>query len=252
MCLIKKLKKNSRRLLQISSLLLVAWLLQGCKAVQSLNPKGIYGPGYEPENVHHASSALVPEIRRVAVLPVVAGRSDHNYVSGVQTLEPILYAELTKSGAFEVVQPSEEQWIEWTGAAQWTAEQVLPKDFFENIANETGCDAVLFSKITEYHPYRPIRIGWSVKLVDAKNAEILWAMDEVFDAADPRVAASARRHFSGDEASTMIQADNRSVLYSPRRFGKYTAEALIGAMTPREIPVKVSSTGADLDSDGQN
>jgi len=229
-----KLKMNDGFLVLKGLLLGCLVLGAGCQSVsQKLNPNAVRGPGYEPMNVHQSTGTLPDSIRRVAFLPVVSSRTSHELKSGVDALQPILLNELARLGAFELVPVSEETLIRLTGLPKWTAEQALPRDFFEKLKAETGCEAVLFGNLTEYHPYRPIRIGWSLKLVEVEEAGIIWSVDESFDGADPRVSASVQRFFASGEGAQDSFSDQQSALYSPRRFGKYTAYAVFSTLPPR-------------------
>jgi hypothetical protein len=124
----------------------------------------------------------------VAVLPVTFEAEDWQAEEGLAELEPVLYAELGKIKAFELVVVSPEQMRRWTSKARWNAEEKLPADFFEHLEKMLGCDAVLFTRLQPYRAYRPLMIGWNFKLVEARAKSILWAADEVFDASEAGVA----------------------------------------------------------------
>ena len=98
------------------------------------------------------------------------------------------------------------------------------------LKNELGCDAVIFPELTQYRPYAPLVIGWNLKLVSLKNQQILWAIDEVFDAGDIAVANGARRYQMRREAANPALAESRQILTSPRVFGQYTAETVLDTL----------------------
>ena len=58
-------------------------------------------------------------------------------------------------------------------------------------------------------------------------------MDEVFDARVAEVAAAARRYAREYPEAIPSLHDSQSVLLSPRRFGQYTASAVVGTMPGR-------------------
>ncbi len=94
-------------------------------------------------------------------------------------------------------------------------------------------DAVLFCRLTQYRAYEPLAVGWRLKLLDAEVPRILWAVDEVFDARVAEVAAAARRYAREHSEAVPSLQDSQSVLLSPRRFGQYTASAVVGTMPGR-------------------
>ena len=63
-----------------------------------------FGPTYHPSNVYRSSSWLPVEVRRVAVLPLTTTITSAPFLeAGVDTLEPLVYAELEKAKRFEVI-----------------------------------------------------------------------------------------------------------------------------------------------------
>ncbi|MBK7997295.1 MAG: hypothetical protein IPK15_00825 [Verrucomicrobia bacterium] len=195
-------------------------------------------PSYEPSNVFREDAALPEQIRRVALLPVTVASDDGDMAFGRGTLEPIVFAEIARVRRFEVVSVTSEELRLLTGRTAWTPEEKLPIEFFEKIRDKFGVDAVLFTQLTQYRPYEPLLIGWRMKLIDADEPHILWAVDEVFDARVPTVAAAASRHLEGNPDTGTSLSDSRSVLQSPRRFGRYTAHAVVQTMPGRAMATK--------------
>jgi hypothetical protein len=172
-------------------------------------------------------------MRRLAVMPLTAPSQDAQAETGAATLQPVLIAELGKTKAFEIVSVSPEQLQQWTGRASWTAEEKLPPDLLKRLQETLSCDAVLFCRLTQYRPYRPVAIGWRLKLVAAKDADILWSVDEVFDGGEPAVVNAARRYAQEHFQQPPPLADSSSILNSPRRFGQYTLSAVLATLPGR-------------------
>jgi hypothetical protein len=173
------------------------------------------------------------KVRRVAVLPMTAGRRDLTFDAGLEALQPVLLTELTKREAFEVDFVSPDQLGDWTGKRAWTAEEKLPQNFFDVLREASGCDAVLFCRLTEFRPYAPMAVGWHMTLVTVGEPKILWASDRVFDAGDAGTGNAARRYYHAHIWPTGALADPSSILYSPRRFGQYTASAVLESLPQR-------------------
>ena len=175
---------------------------------------------------------LPGEVRRVAVLPLSYRESSALLVSGKESLAPVLANELTKAGRFEsfLVEPA--QLKQWTGREHWDAYEALPAAFFKVLVETTGADAVLFPTLSEYKPYPPMTIGWRMKLV-ATNADILWAVEDVFDASELGVSNAARRYDREHVRNNPVLEDSRSVLLSPTRFGQYTLQAIFETLPNR-------------------
>jgi hypothetical protein len=189
---------------------------------------------YQPSNVYYEGKALPPEIKRVAILPLATGESTSDLEFGRDTLASVLMGELVRSRQFETVLVSAEQLLRITGAGRWNASDRLAEDFFEKLGDELGVQAVILPELTQYRPHEPLAVGWRLKLVDAAEPRVIWAVDEVFDARVPSVAAAARRYADGHPDTAPSLANDRAVLQSPRRFARYTVSAVVATLPSRE------------------
>jgi hypothetical protein len=167
------------------------------------------------------------------MLPLVVDPNVPDGTIGREALSPVLAEEVSLARRFELIQVTPEKLRALSERAQWTAEEKLPPEFFDLLRRETGCDAVLFSRLTHYRPYSPVALGWSLKLVRCAQPRILWAADEVFDASHAPVSNSARRYEQANSPVPSAIADSRSILQSPRRFGHYSLSALMNTMPLR-------------------
>ena len=79
----------------------------------------------------------------------------------------------------------------------------------------------------------PLAVGWSLKLVDARQRRIVWAVDEVFDAGKPAVASSARGYYARSIYEQATLRDSNGILGSPRWFGQYAAAAALETLPAR-------------------
>jgi hypothetical protein len=226
--------------------LCAAVLCGGCHIFPTMPPVvRDMGPRYHPSNVYVRSPILPPEIRRVAILPVTTSGTSPYFESGIETLEPLLFAELEKTKRFEVVQVSPAQLRQWTGKPGWRPDETLPPDLFAHISEPTGCDAVLFAQLTRCNPYQPIAVGWKFCLVSvpppgaktplAVKEQIIWAVDEVLDAGEPGVANAARDYYVNHLRNDAPSADNSTILSSPACFGQYSLAALLETLPVRAL-----------------
>jgi hypothetical protein len=179
----------------------------------------------------------------VALLPLVTSDTAGFLRTGVETLSPLIYAELEKSKRFEVIPVSPQQLKEWTGQIGWRSDEPLPPDFFARVGEATGCEAILFCQLTRYEPYQPVAVGWKFSLVANPPAgpvspgemkdKILWSADEVLDVGETGVANAARDYYEQHMHSEAASADATTILSSPARFGQYTLAALFDTLPQR-------------------
>jgi hypothetical protein len=224
------------------SLLAAGWLLAGCATrnepryqelgedFQVTEP----APGAaRAENVFLQSDVLPRNVRRVAVLPLSSEGRRPELVDACKVLDPVFQAELTRTRKFEVVPASPDVLRIRTGRAEWTGGEVLPPKFFESLSEVYGADAVMFCQLTVFQPNPPLRVGWRLKLVDARTRQTLWAGDEVFDAGKPEQHASLWGRLRDEFRIAPDNVEAWKAQNSPRVFGQYTAAMLLGTLPNR-------------------
>jgi hypothetical protein len=230
----------------LSSGVATAILSTGCHVLPPLpNEVQDMGPRYRPSNIYRPTNSLSSQIKRVAVLPLITPATTGFLKAGVETLGPLLYAELEKCKRFEVIPVSPDQLKQWTGKIGWRADEPLPPDFFARVSDATGCDAILFCQLTRYEPYQPMAVGWKFSLVanpppgpisaQELKGKIVWSADEVLDAGEPGVANAARDYYGRHLRNEAPSADPSTILTSPARFGQYTLAALLDTLPGRFV-----------------
>lgn len=192
------------------------------------------GREFQPQNYHQTSAWLPRDLRRVAVLPLTNVPTDNLSPASIAQLDRLLPGELSRTELFEVVDVTPDQLRRWTGRSRWNVTDELPADFFERIHNQLGCDGVVFAHLTAYHPYPPLAMGWKLSLVDARQPQIWWSCDLMYDAGDQGVARSAVRYEREHELGRIPEADPATILRSPGRFGQYTLAASLGTLQRHE------------------
>lgn len=203
--------------------------LSGC----SLEARRALAMPYQPKNVHSIAPQLPASLRRVAVLPLTTDATGSADEAGVKILESVLLEELNKRKAFEVIPVSREQLRSWTGEPAWKAHDKLPAGLFAKLRESTGCDAVFLSHLTLYRAYPPLAVGWRLALIDVEPPKERWAVDEVFDAGSPEVIKAAEMYFDREANEPSPQMDQSAVLNSPKRFGHYSAHAVLALLPGR-------------------
>lgn len=223
------------RNISLVALVLLTGLGAGCSTTfETIQDKvEMTGPVYSVSNVFRSKELMSGQVRRVAVLPVTISEPNTAFESGSESLAPGLFREISQAGRFETVTVNSEQLRLWTGRTGWRASDQLPVDFFKRLREATGCDAVLFSQLTHYQAYPPLTVGWRLQLVDAVSLRPWWACDEVFNSEDATVARAARRYYDAHPPEPDTTETSRGILYSPRRFGAYAANAVVATLPGR-------------------
>jgi hypothetical protein len=193
-------------------------------------PRESFKPKYVPRNVAGVPS-LPKEIHRVVVLPTYWGADPK--ADFVCDLDTILQLSLQRTGSFEVVPIDREMLFKLFHEYQFSSVSILPDNLLPVIAEKYAAEAVMFVDLTQNRPYRPIALGIRAKLVDTKSARILWAVDCLFDSADPAVAKAAV-DFSDRGTYTARHVESTgSILLSPRAFASFVADSMFGTLPVR-------------------
>ena len=187
------------------------------------------GEAFVPTNFYQ-KGPMPPSVRRVALLPLYSGEWDHIDLTGLQRA---FASELGKHDQFEVVPVSPERVHRIFGVDQITSVEPIAADEFEALVQDYGADAILFTDLTAYHPYRPIVMGVRCKLVESDSVDILWSFDTVFDSGNPSVSTAARRYHLDESAPPYPLQNSSSILQSPLRYTKYVADAVFATLPER-------------------
>lgn len=217
-----------------------ALLFGGCQSAKLGDPARV-GPFYAPTN-YSGEVQLPATLRRVVLLPVAGGSIAPAESAAI--LVPLFAAELQKQNRFEVVPLTREECLSRFRLEEIASTTAMPAGLMSQLRREYAADGVILIDLTAYKPYRPLAIGLRAKLVSTEgDARVLWAFDEVFSATDPKVANSARRHFSESDRHGVPADFTHAVLQSPSRFASYAAAEMFATLPrvyapPLNAPVK--------------
>ncbi len=213
-----------------------AVLAIGCETVEDAFSPGVIGPFHTPSNFQLTKQKLPGTIRRVAVLPMTSAVGNQAARNSAETTEPLLLDELAKARIFDVVRITPERLVAMAGKPAFRVDEKLPPDLLEKLSEETACQAFLFTELTTYRAYPPLGVGWKMSLFDLSDGKLLWSIDEQFDAGQPTVANSARRHILNHQATASPVMREAPILNAPGSFTRYTISAAIETMRPLTSP----------------
>lgn len=209
-------------------------LLSGCgtpRYERALKDRPL-GRSYTPLNVS-AVASLPATLQRVAVLPFHAGPDAVDFDAALQA---VMLAELRKVGRFEVLEISAEELERVTGQRSLSLRGPVPVELVEHLWLTYRAEGVLQTDITVYRAYKPMALGLQMRLFQPLGNQMLWSLDELFDAGDRRVAIAARKYAEANIQQAYPLQSSYSGLFTPRRFCAYAAASAYGTLPPRKIP----------------
>ncbi len=94
------------------------------------------------------------------------------------------------------------------------------------------CDAILIGTITGYQPYPHMSIGLRLKLVDLKDGQLLWALEQIWDSTDKTTENRAKRYFGRTIRLGPAPLGERLATVSLLKFIKFVAYEVAETLQP--------------------
>ncbi|MCG8525767.1 MAG: hypothetical protein MI748_05280 [Opitutales bacterium] len=211
----------------LSATLLGAILLStGCqtsKGVLSNLDNPFSDPTLNPSNFY-VDAEKIDAVRRVVMMPVHAPNvgltSEHD-------IDDQFLSKLTATQLFEVVFLPREDLTRRFGKRSFSSAEPISDSVFQYVKETANADAIAFFDITAYQPFQPIKVGVRGKLILIPEQEVIWAVDEIFDAHSKSISKAAMRYEKKHLTRFATSQQNDTILMSPIRFTGYAAERSI-------------------------
>ena len=173
----------------VTILFLPAVLLSGCITYYSDS-----APAADYYYINPVKS--LSTIGRVAIIEL---ENDSAYPAISNDVIEKLYQALQKKQVFglTVVRQSDSLWrsLQLDFNSQYTLDQISA------IHETLKCDAILMGTITEFRPYPHMIIGLRLKILDLRDGQLLWALEQVWDSADKTTEYRIKDYFRSQKRS---------------------------------------------------
>jgi len=219
-------------LLRLTLAVTIASFLLGCKADREF----ALGP---PFSSYRAGQLTDYGVRRVALVPF-SNMTDYPHVHDEFT--QLLAAELNAAGHFEVVSIPEHEVDdpELTPPSSGHYDEHL----LIYLGKKYGVDAVIFGRVSQFHPYWPPRIGIVMHMVDVREGNVLASTDGIWDARNKYVAGQAEQYYTQLHAQDTLP-HSELMLRSPNYFQKFVAYQVTERLTQNPVAeVSEAPTGS--------
>jgi len=97
----------------------------------------------------------------------------------------------------------------------FTLEQLLA------IREALKCNAVLIGTITDFKPYPHMVIGLRLRLIDLRDGQLLWALEQIWDSADKTTEYRIKSYFQSQMRSGFAPLREQLVAISSLKFIKF-------------------------------
>jgi len=132
-----------------------------------------------------------------------------------------LYQALQKKQIFglTVVRQSDSSWrsLQLDLSSQYNLDQISA------IHETLKCDAILIGTITEFRPYPHMIIGLRLKILDLRDGQLLWALEQVWDCADKTTEYRIKDYFRSQKRSGYEPLQEQLASVSSLEFIKFVS-----------------------------
>ncbi len=194
---------------RVAIFLLLAALLSGCITYYR-------APAPAADYYYLNSSKCLNTVGRVAIVEL---DNNSSYPKVSTDVTEKLYQALQKKQIFglTVVRQNDPSWR----SLQLDLDSKYTIDQLSAIHETLKCDAVLVGTITEFRPYPHMTIGLRLKLIDLRDGQLLWAIEQVWDSADKTTEYRTREYFRLQKRSGYAPLHEQLAAVSPLEFIKF-------------------------------
>lgn len=157
-------------------------------------------------------------IGRVAIVEL---ENDSSYPKISADVTGSLFRALQKRQVFglTIVRKDNPSWrsLQLDGDSTYSLEQIRA------IRETLKCDGVLVGTITEFKPFPHMAIGLRLKLLDMRDGQLLWALEQVWDSADRTTKQRTKDYFKAEKGSGSEPLNEHLAVVSPIEFLKFVS-----------------------------
>lgn len=98
------------------------------------------------------------------------------------------------------------------------------------IHNTLKCNAVLTGTITEFRPHPHMIIGLRLKLVDLRDGQLIWAVEQIWDTADKTIESRMKKYFQTQIRAGYASLQEQLITISSLNFIKFITYEVAATM----------------------
>ena len=189
-------------------LILTAVLLSGCSTDRAFRPA---------ENYYYINPNT--NLRMIGRVAVVELNNDSSYPQASSDITGSLFQALQKKQIFglTVVSQSDPAWR----SLQLETDSTYTLDQMQSIRKSLKCDGVLIGSITEFRAYPHMAIGLRLKLLDLKNGQLLWALEQIWDITDKDTESRIKKYYKSQKSLDTARQHEHLASISPLEFIRF-------------------------------
>ena len=204
---------NNQYAQRATKLLLLAVLLSGCSI------HNIYrAPAPTADYYYVNADKGLTTLGRVAIVEL---NNDSSYPQISADVTEALFQALQKRQVFglTVVHQHDASWR----SLQLDLDSTYTLDQLMTIRETLKCDGILIGTITKFRPYPHMAVGLRLKLLDLRDGQLLWALEQVWDSADKTTEYRIKKYFQFQKRSGFAPLREQLAAVSSLEFIKFVS-----------------------------
>lgn len=160
----------------------------------------------------------LPSIGRVALISL-ANESSYPQISA--DITEALFRALQKKQVFGLTTVHQDD-------PAWRSMQLNPNDTYAldqlvAMRKTLKCNAVLIGTITEFKPYPHMVVGLRLKILDLRDGQLVWALEQIWDIADKTTEKRIKKYFQEQLRAGYAPLNEQLATISSLNFIKFVA-----------------------------
>lgn len=102
-----------------------------------------------------------------------------------------------------------------------------------SIRKTLKCNAILVGNITQFRPFPHMSIGLRMKLIDLRDGQLLWALEQIWDASDKSTGDRIKKYYKRGGWMTRPSLQDELGTVSPIKFIKFVTYEIADTLEPR-------------------
>jgi hypothetical protein len=204
-------------------LLLLPFLLSACRFQRVSEPLHDYYYLNREKDLSTVGRTALVELDNKSSYPQISTDVTEVLFQALQKKQPFGLAVVRRDNpAWRSLQLD----FNWDYQTQKNALAVPPTYTLDQLAairKTLKCDAVLVGTISQFRPHPHMAIGLRLKLVDLRDGQLLWALEQVWDNSDKTTEYRIKDYFQYQKRSGYAPLREQLVTLSPLEFIKFVA-----------------------------
>jgi hypothetical protein len=185
-------------------------LLTGCRFYQPSESKQVYSYLNKEKDLSTLGRVALVELDNDSSLPQIS-----------TDITEALFLAIQKKQIFglTVVNQDDSAWrsIGLGSDTIHTLEQLLA------LHEVLNCNAVMLGTVTQYESYPHMSVGLRLRLLDLRDGQLLWALEQVWDSSDKTTERQIKTYFQDQRRSGLAYLGEKLTVVSSRKFIQFVA-----------------------------